>query len=59
MLQGHCWPSVVLKDALLKRIGATIVLVCGLGAFVNKVRAATRDNVAQRMSIDFMEESFT
>lgn len=37
----------------------TVVLVCGPGTFANKIRATTRDNVVQRMSIDFVEESFT
>lgn len=59
MLQGHCQPSVILKDALPKRISVTVVLVCGPGTFANKIRATTRDNVVQRMSIDFVEESFT
>jgi hypothetical protein len=59
MFPGRCHPDVVLDEALPKRVGATIVSVCGPGAFADEVRAATRRNIGRGMSIDFVEESFT
>lgn len=59
MFPGRCRPSVVLDEALPKRVGATIVSVCGPGAFADEVRAATRGNVARGMSVDFVEEAFS
>ncbi|OKL64727.1 hypothetical protein UA08_01074 [Talaromyces atroroseus] len=59
MFPGRCRPSVVLEEALLRRIGATIVSVCGPGAFADEVRVATRENIGRGMSLDFVEESFT
>ncbi|KAH8696592.1 putative metalloreductase [Talaromyces proteolyticus] len=59
MFPGRCRPSAILKDALPKRIGATVVSVCGPGAFADEVRAATRENMARGMTVDFVEESFS
>lgn len=59
MFPGRCRPSAVLRHALPKRIGATVVSVCGPGAFADEVRAATRENMARGMSVDFVEESFS
>jgi Ferric reductase like transmembrane component/Ferric reductase NAD binding domain/FAD-binding domain len=59
MFPGRCRPGVVLEEALMKRVGATIVSVCGPGAFADEVRAATRENIGRGMSVDFVEESFT
>ncbi|PCG90705.1 FAD-binding 8 [Penicillium occitanis (nom. inval.)] len=59
MFPGRCRPSVILREALPNRIGATVVSVCGPGVFADEVRAATRENMAQGMSVDFVEESFS
>ncbi|KAH8699005.1 metalloreductase [Talaromyces proteolyticus] len=59
MFAGRCNPSVVLDEALPKRIGATVVSVCGPGAFADEVRVATRDNIDKGMSVDFVEEAFS
>lgn len=59
MFPGRCRPHVVLEEALPKRVGATVVSVCGPGAFADEVRAATRSNIARGMAVDFVEESFT
>jgi hypothetical protein len=59
MFPGRCRPSVVLEEALLRRVGATVVSVCGPGAFTDEVRAATRECMGRGMSLDFVEESFT
>lgn len=59
MFAGRCRPAVVLDDALPARVGATVVSVCGPGAFADEVRAAARRNVGKGMAVDFVEESFT
>ena len=57
-IPGRCSPGSVLDQELPHRIGATMVSVCGPGAFADEVRAAVRDRV-NLASIDFNEESFT
>ncbi|KAL1963552.1 hypothetical protein VTN77DRAFT_7997 [Rasamsonia byssochlamydoides] len=59
MFPGRCRPDVVLDEALPKRVGATVVSVCGPGAFADEVRAAARKNIGRGMAVDFVEESFT
>lgn len=59
MFSGRCRPDVVLDEVIPKRVGATIVSVCGPGAFADEVRAAARDRVGQGIAIDFVEEAFT
>ncbi|KAL2220794.1 putative metalloreductase [Thermoascus aurantiacus ATCC 26904] len=59
MFPGRCRPDVVLDEVLPKRVGATVVSVCGPGAFADEVRAAARSRVGQGMVIDFVEEAFT
>ncbi|KAL1994156.1 hypothetical protein VTN49DRAFT_2825 [Thermomyces lanuginosus] len=59
MFPGRCRPDVVLREALPNRIGATIVSVCGPGAFADDVRSAARMHMDQGIAIDFVEESFT
>lgn len=59
MFPGRCRPEVVLDEALPRRIGATVVSVCGPGAFADEVRAAARSKVGKGMAIDFVEEAFT
>lgn len=59
MFSGRCRPAVILDEALPGRVGATVVSVCGPGAFADDVRAAARQNIGKGMAIDFVEESFT
>ncbi|KAN0079501.1 Ferric reductase like transmembrane component domain containing protein [Elaphomyces granulatus] len=59
MFSGRCRPAVILDEALPGRVGATVVSVCGPGAFADDVRAAARQNIGKGMAIDFIEESFT
>ncbi|KAJ5676893.1 FAD-binding 8 [Penicillium maclennaniae] len=59
MLSGRCRPDVVLDEILPKRVGATVVSVCGPGAFADEVRAATRDRIGKGAVVDFTEEAFT
>ncbi|OQD78350.1 hypothetical protein PENDEC_c001G00379 [Penicillium decumbens] len=59
MLSGRCRPDVVLDEVLPKRVGATLVSVCGPGAFADEVRAATRDRIGKGAVMDFNEEAFT
>ncbi|KAL4895765.1 ferric reductase like transmembrane component-domain-containing protein [Aspergillus ambiguus] len=59
MLPGRCRPGVVLDEVLPRRVGATVVSVCGPGAFADEVRAAARANIARGMVVDFVEEAFT
>jgi hypothetical protein len=55
---GRCSPGSILDEELPDRVGATMVSVCGPGAFADEVRAATRERMNQAC-IDFNEESFT
>lgn len=41
-----------------RRVGATVVTVCGPGAFADDVRRAVRD-VVEGGTVDFVEEAFT
>ena len=59
MFPGRCRPDVILDEALPTRVGATVVSVCGPGAFADDVRAAARRNIGKGIAIDFVEESFT
>ncbi|KAE8151957.1 ferric reductase like transmembrane component-domain-containing protein [Aspergillus avenaceus] len=59
MFPGRCRPQVVLDEVIPKRVGATIVSVCGPGAFADEVRAAARDNIGKGAVVDFVEEAFT
>jgi hypothetical protein len=55
---GRCAPAAVLDAELPSRVGATMVTVCGPGAFADEVRAAVRERI-DFASIDMDEESFT
>ncbi|KNG86523.1 metalloreductase [Aspergillus nomiae NRRL 13137] len=59
MFPGRCRPHVVLDEVIPNRVGATIVSVCGPGAFADEVRAAARDNIGKGAVVDFVEEAFT
>ncbi|GIC91682.1 ferric reductase family protein [Aspergillus udagawae] len=59
MFPGRCRPDVVLNEVIPKRVGATIVSVCGPGAFADEVRAAARNNIGKGAVVDFVEEAFT
>ncbi|KAJ5578432.1 uncharacterized protein N7459_007396 [Penicillium hispanicum] len=59
MHPGRCRPDVVLDEVLPQRVGATLVSVCGPGAFADEVRAATRDRIGKGAVVDFVEEAFT
>ncbi|KAJ5551713.1 FAD-binding 8 [Penicillium sp. DV-2018c] len=59
MHSGRCRPDVVLDEILPGRIGATLVSVCGPGAFADEVRAATRGRIGNGAVVDFVEEAFT
>ncbi|KAI1969881.1 hypothetical protein LOZ53_006365 [Ophidiomyces ophidiicola] len=59
MFPGRCRPNVVLDEALEDRVGATVVSVCGPGAFADEVRAAARERIGKGAVIDFVEEAFT
>ncbi|KAF9890379.1 hypothetical protein FE257_006047 [Aspergillus nanangensis] len=59
MLPGRCRPQVVLDEILPDRVGATVVSVCGPGAFADEVRAAARGSIGKGMVVDFVEEAFT
>ncbi|KAJ5082689.1 hypothetical protein N7532_011732 [Penicillium argentinense] len=59
MHSGRCRPDVVLDEILPVRVGATLVSVCGPGAFADEVRAATRDRIGKGAVVDFVEEAFT
>lgn len=59
MHSGRCRPDVVLDEVLPARVGATVVSVCGPGAFADEVRAATRGRIGQGPVVDFVEEAFT
>jgi predicted ferric reductase len=55
---GRCDPGAVLDEELADRVGATVVSVCGPGAFADSVRFATRERMHVGV-LDFMEEAFT
>jgi len=59
MHSGRCRPGVVLDGILPGRVGATLVSVCGPGAFADEVRAATRERIGRGAVVDFAEEAFT
>ncbi|WEW54755.1 hypothetical protein PRK78_000180 [Emydomyces testavorans] len=59
MFPGRCQPDVVLDEAVEHRVGATVVSVCGPGAFADEVRAAARRRIGKGVVIDFVEEAFT
>lgn len=59
MFPGRCRPDVVLAEAIPVRVGATLVSVCGPGAFADEVRSATRKRIGKGAVIDFVEEAFT
>ncbi|KAJ5458362.1 FAD-binding 8 [Penicillium sp. IBT 31633x] len=59
MHSGRCRPDVVLDEILPGRTGATLVSVCGPGAFADEVRAAARERIGKGAVVDFTEEAFT
>ena len=59
MFPGRCNPAVLLGKEMSSRIGATVVTVCGPGAFADEVRMAVRGVVGEGATVDFNEESFT
>ncbi|KAF7717160.1 Uncharacterized protein PECH_004010 [Penicillium ucsense] len=59
MHSGRCRPDVILEELMPKSVGATIVSVCGPGAFADEVRSAARANIGKGAVVDFAEEAFT
>ncbi|KAI9369758.1 ferric reductase like transmembrane component-domain-containing protein [Aspergillus egyptiacus] len=59
MFPGRCRPDVVLDEVIPVRVGATLVSVCGPGAFADEVRDATRRRIGKGAVVDFVEEAFT
>ncbi|KAJ5096798.1 hypothetical protein N7456_007519 [Penicillium angulare] len=59
MYSGRCRPDVVLDEILPERVGATLVSVCGPGAFADEVRMASRERIGRGAVVDFTEEAFT
>jgi hypothetical protein len=59
MHSGRCRPEVVLDELMPKSVGATLVSVCGPGAFADEVRAAARGKIGKGAVVDFVEEAFT
>jgi predicted ferric reductase len=59
MHSGRCRPEVVLDELMPKSVGATLVSVCGPGAFADEVRAAARGKIGNGAVVDFVEEAFT
>lgn len=59
MHSGRCRPNVILDELMPKSIGATLVSVCGPGAFADEVRAAARGRIGKGAVVDFVEEAFT
>lgn len=59
MFSGRCRPGVILDEILPGRTGATLVSVCGPGAFADEVRLATRERIGIGAVVDFVEEAFT
>jgi ferric-chelate reductase len=56
---GRCNPATVLEEIIPRRIGATVVSVCGPGALGDDVREAARRQVDRGITVDFVEEAFT
>jgi hypothetical protein len=56
---GRCKPATVLEEIMPRRIGATVVSVCGPGALGDDVREAARRQVDRGVAVDFVEEAFT
>ncbi|KAF7118671.1 hypothetical protein CNMCM5793_008209 [Aspergillus hiratsukae] len=56
---GRCNPATVLEEIMPRRIGATVVSVCGPGALQDDVRKAARRHVDRGVAVDFVEEAFT
>ena len=62
---GRCDPTTVLENEIRGRVGATVVTVCGPGAFGDEVRAGVRNVLARRTdggkgaTVDFVEEAFS
>ncbi|KAJ5987565.1 hypothetical protein N7451_011930 [Penicillium sp. IBT 35674x] len=59
MFSGRCRPDVVMDEIIPKRVGATLVSVCGPGAFADEVRMAARERIGKGAVVDFVEEAFT
>ncbi|RAK76790.1 ferric reductase family protein [Aspergillus fijiensis CBS 313.89] len=59
MFPGRCKADVVLDEVIPERVGATVVSVCGPGAFADEVRAAARSRIGKGAVVDFVEEAFT
>lgn len=59
MFPGRCRPRVVLDEVLPERVGATLVSVCGPGAFADEVRDSARERIGRGAVVDFVEEAFT
>lgn len=59
MFPGRCRPRVVLDEVLPARVGATLVSVCGPGAFADEVRDSARERIGRGAVVDFVEEAFT
>lgn len=59
MHSGRCRPDVILDELMPKSVGATLVSVCGPGAFADEVRAAARGKIGKGAVVDFVEEAFT
>ncbi|KAJ5161753.1 hypothetical protein N7492_007145 [Penicillium capsulatum] len=59
MFSGRCRPDVILDEILPQRVGATLVSVCGPGAFADEVRSAARGRIGKGAVVDFVEEAFT
>jgi hypothetical protein len=59
MFPGRCRPGVVLDEVLPSRVGASLVSVCGPGAFADEVRGAARGWIGRGAVVDFVEEAFT
>jgi ferric-chelate reductase len=58
-LAGRCNPATVMEEIMPRRIGATVVSVCGPGALGDDVRDAARRQVDRGATVDFVEEAFT
>lgn len=56
---GRCCPNVILDQVLPERVGATLISVCGPGAFADEVRVAARMKTGKGIFLDFVEEAFT
>lgn len=59
MFPGRCRPDVVLDEVIPGRVGATLVSVCGPGAFADEVRDSARQRIGKGAVVDFVEEAFT